>query len=151
MDYKYNILAFVCLKWGYGAADLAGVGRLKYSQAIKIVKLRCTGRVDVKHLLYAIKSGADGVAIVGWHPNECQFKTGNFTAQRHVDFANKILDSRVFGSKRINMYWCSSAESEKFVKSMEDAFEKVKREGPNPVNLEQSKFTEKKLETITNP
>ncbi|NHJ24914.1 MAG: hydrogenase iron-sulfur subunit [Candidatus Lokiarchaeota archaeon] len=27
--------------------------------------MRCTGRVDVQHILYAIKSGADGVMIVG--------------------------------------------------------------------------------------
>ncbi len=31
------------------------------------------------------------------------------------------------------MYWLSGAESEKFVKSVEDAFEKVKRAGPNPI------------------
>ncbi len=49
------------------------------------------------------------------------------------------------------MYWCSSAESEKFVKSIEDASEKVKLAGPNPVNLEQSESTEKKLEKITTP
>lgn len=31
------------------------------------------------------------------------------------------------------MYWLSGAESEKFVKSVEDAYEKVKRAGPNPL------------------
>jgi coenzyme F420-reducing hydrogenase delta subunit len=38
---------------------------MKYSPSIKIIKLRCTGRVDVKHLLFAIKNGADGVMVVG--------------------------------------------------------------------------------------
>jgi hypothetical protein len=33
------------------------------------------------------------------------------------------------------MYWLSGAESEKLVKSVEDAYEKIVREGPNPVNL----------------
>lgn len=31
------------------------------------------------------------------------------------------------------MYMLSSAESEKFVKSVEDAFEKVQMEGHNPI------------------
>jgi len=44
---------------------LAGVSRLKYTPSVKILKVRCTGRIDVKHLLYAIKSKADGVMIVG--------------------------------------------------------------------------------------
>jgi hypothetical protein len=34
------------------------------------------------------------------------------------------------------MYWLSGAESEKFVKSVEDALEKVEKIGPNPLNLE---------------
>ena len=33
------------------------------------------------------------------------------------------------------MYWLSGAESEKFVRSVEDALEKVKKAGPNPLNL----------------
>jgi coenzyme F420-reducing hydrogenase delta subunit len=36
------------------------------------------------------------------------------------------------------MYWCSSAEAEKLVKSVEDAYEKVQRIGPNPINLAES-------------
>jgi coenzyme F420-reducing hydrogenase delta subunit len=135
MEHRYKIIMFACLKWGYGAADLAGVSRLKYTPSVKIVKVRCTGRIDVKLILFAIKSGADGVMVVGWKPNECQFKTGNFTAQKHVDFANHILEKRGFGNQRVNMYWCSSAEGEKLVKSVEDAYEKVQRIGPNPINL----------------
>lgn len=140
---------FACLKWGYGAADLAGVSRMKYTPSVKIIKVRCTGRVDVKHILYAIKSGADGVMVVGWRPDECQFKSGNFTAQTHVDLANRILEKRGFGGQRANMYWCSSAESEKLVKSVEDAFEKVNRLGPNPINTLDMKSTKKKA--ITTP
>lgn len=140
---------FACLKWGYSAADLAGVSRLKYTPTVKIIKIRCTGRIDVKHLLYTIKSGADGVMIVGWRPNECQFKNGNFTAQKHVDLANRILESRGFGSQRINQYWLSGAESEKLVKSVEDALEKVNRIGPNPIKNMDIKTLE--VETLIPP
>ncbi|MBY8984135.1 MAG: hydrogenase iron-sulfur subunit [Candidatus Lokiarchaeota archaeon] len=38
---------------------------MKYTSSIKILKVRCTGRIDLKHILYSIKSGADGVMIVG--------------------------------------------------------------------------------------
>ena len=140
---------FACLKWGYGAADLAGVSRLKYTPSVKIIKVRCTGRVDVKHILYAIKSGADGVMVVGWRENECQFKAGNFTASKHIDFAKRILDRRGFGSERINMYWCSSAESEKLVKSVEDCFEKIRRIGPNPLNIVEEEAEVEMKELLT--
>jgi coenzyme F420-reducing hydrogenase delta subunit len=45
------------------------------------------------------------------------------------------------------MYWLSSAESEKLVKSVEDAFEKVKRAGPNPINIMNIKSSKKKVVT----
>ena len=145
MEHKYNIIAFACLKWGYSAADLAGVSRLKYTTTVKIVKVRCTGRIDVKHILFSILSGADGVMVVGWRPNECQFKKGNFNAQKHVDLANRILASRGLGDQRVNMYWLSGAEAEKFVKSVEDAYEKIKRIGPNPIRTMDIELQEKKL------
>jgi len=134
---------FACLKWGYGAADLAGVSRFKYTPSVKIIKVRCTGRVDVKHILYAIKSGADGVMVVGWRPDECQYKSGNFKSQTHVDLANRILERRGFGNQRVNQYWLSSAEAEKLVKSVEDTLEKIRKIGPNPLNIQEIKGLKK--------
>ena len=150
MENNYSIIMFACLKWGYSAADLAGVSRLKYTPEVKIIKLRCTGRIDAKHLLFSIKSGADGVMIVGWRPNECQFKEGNFKAQSHVDLVNRILDRRGLGNQRINQYWLSGAESEKLVKSVEDTMEKIQRLGPNPLKSSETKTKDAK-KVITTP
>jgi hypothetical protein len=48
------------------------------------------------------------------------------------------------------MYWLSGAESEKFVKSVEDALEKVEKVGPNPLNLiEKTEEVETKQVIIT--
>jgi coenzyme F420-reducing hydrogenase delta subunit len=44
------------------------------------------------------------------------------------------------------MYWCSSAESEKLVKSIEDAYAKISNLGPNPIST-----LENKQEVITAP
>jgi len=43
------------------------------------------------------------------------------------------------------MYWLSGAESEKFVKSVEDAYEKVTRIGPNPIKTMDIELQEEKL------
>ncbi|MFX1419902.1 MAG: hydrogenase iron-sulfur subunit, partial [Promethearchaeota archaeon] len=74
-----------------------------------------------------------------------------FTAERHVELANRILNSRGFGENRINLYWLSGAESEKFVKSVEDALEKVKNAGPNPLKLIDEETKVKKKQVITTP
>ncbi len=49
------------------------------------------------------------------------------------------------------MYWLSSAESEKLVKSVEDANEKVHRAGPNPINLMKIESESEIKKTITTP
>lgn len=61
--------------------------------------------------------------------------------------ANRILDRRGFGNQRINQYWLSGAESEKLVKSVEDAYEKIKRAGPSPINSSETKTNMKKALT----
>ena len=42
------------------------------------------------------------------------------------------------------MYWLSGAEADKLVKSVEDAYEKIKRLGPNPINNANVKKTTQK-------
>ncbi len=49
------------------------------------------------------------------------------------------------------MYWCSSAESEKLVKSIEDALEKINRAGPNPLKKMNAQKNDKVKNTLTTP
>ncbi len=60
-----QIIAFCCHHCAYAAADLAGSMRLQYPTNVKIVKLPCTGKVEVLHLLEAFEDGADGVFVAG--------------------------------------------------------------------------------------
>jgi len=63
--FEPQILAFACHHCAYAAADLAGSMRLQYPPNIKIIKLPCTGKVDVLYLLRAFERGADGVIVAG--------------------------------------------------------------------------------------
>jgi len=47
------------------------------------------------------------------------------------------------------MYWLSGAEADKLVKSVEDTYEKIKRSGPNPINI--MKNRELKQKAVTTP
>jgi coenzyme F420-reducing hydrogenase delta subunit len=63
--FEPQIVAFACHYCAYAAADLAGSMRLDYPTNIKIVKLPCTGKLDVLYLLKAFERGADGVLVAG--------------------------------------------------------------------------------------
>jgi len=45
------------------------------------------------------------------------------------------------------MYWLSGAEADKLVKSVEDAYEKIKRSGPNPIKTMENKELKQKVVT----
>ncbi len=60
-----KIVAFLCNWCSYGAADLAGVGRMEYPPNIRVIRIPCTGRMSPKFFLAALREGADGVWVSG--------------------------------------------------------------------------------------
>lgn len=64
-EFEPRIIAFCCQFCAYSAADLAGSMRLEYSPNVRIIRVLCTGRVDVLHILKAFEGGADGVFVAG--------------------------------------------------------------------------------------
>jgi coenzyme F420-reducing hydrogenase delta subunit len=65
--------------------------RLQYPINVKIVRVPCTGKVDVIHIMRAFEKGADGVAVIGCLEGECHFDSGNLRARQRVEQAQKIL------------------------------------------------------------
>jgi F420-non-reducing hydrogenase iron-sulfur subunit len=64
-SFEPKIAAFCCEYCAYSAADLAGSMRLEYPPNVRIIKLQCTGKMDVIHLLRAFAAGADAVFVAG--------------------------------------------------------------------------------------
>ena len=60
-DFEPVIIGFVCNECVYAAADLAGTSRLSYPANIKLIRVPCSGQVDMVHILRAFENGADFV------------------------------------------------------------------------------------------
>ena len=113
--------------------------RLSYPTNIRIIRVPCTGKVDIIHIMRAFEKGADGVCLVGCMEGDCHFKTGNFRARKRVEQAQKLLDIVGTGGERVQMYNLSSGEGPLFAKYAEDIYEKVKALGPNPIKKHKHK------------
>lgn len=138
-DFEPIIVTFACHYCAYGAADLAGVMRLQYPPSIRIVKVPCTGRVDIHHILTAFEKGADGVIVAGCRIGDCHFKDGNLKATRRVQYAKKLLKEIGLDEERLEMYYMSSAEGARFAEVASEMTEKIKNLGPNPLRKEARK------------
>jgi F420-non-reducing hydrogenase iron-sulfur subunit len=109
--------------------------RLHYPTNVKIVRVPCSGKVDVIHIMRAFEKGADGVAVIGCLEGECHYNTGNLMASRRVRQAQQILDSIGLGGERAQMFNLSSSEGPRFAQYATEITKKIKELGPNPIKL----------------
>lgn len=107
--------------------------RLTYPSSIRIIRVPCTGKVDVLHILRAFEKGADGVVVVGCMEGDCHFTSGNFRARKRVEQAKRILDTVGVGGERARMYNLSSAEGPRFAEYAREMDQEIRRLGPSPI------------------
>ena len=132
IGFEPEIVALCCNWCGYAGADLAGVSRVQYPPNIRIIRIMCTGRVEPNHVLKALQLGADGVMIIGCHPGDCHYMSGNTRAVDVVETTKEML--RTLGMEgRLRLEWISAAEGSKFGKVVGEFTEQVRALGPNPL------------------
>ena len=107
--------------------------RLSYPVNIKIVRVPCTGKVDILHVLRSFEKGADGVYAVGCMEGDCHFNSGNFRARKRIEQAQKLLEAVGVGGERVAMYNLSSSEAPRFVEIAVEMEAKIRALGPNPI------------------
>ena len=113
--------------------------RLNYPDTIRIIRVPCTGKVDLIHILRAFEKGADGVYVVGCLEGDCRFNNGNLRARKRVEQAQQILNAIGIGGQRAQMYNLSSGEGPRFAEFAAEMTEKIKELGPNPIKLTKKK------------
>jgi F420-non-reducing hydrogenase iron-sulfur subunit len=107
--------------------------RLSYPTNVKVLKVPCSGRVDVIHILKAFESGADGVYVAGCLEGECHYLVGNLRAKKRVGYAKQLLEECGIGGERVAMYNMSSAQGQRFAEIAREMTEKIRQLGPNPM------------------
>jgi len=110
---------------------MAGVSRLQYTTEIRLIRVMCSGRVDLEFVLKAFSNGMDGVFIGGCHLGECNYVTaGNYRALNMVLLCRKLLEHIGVNPERLRLEWCSSGEGIRFAQVMNDFSKKLKELGP---------------------
>lgn len=126
-----RIVAFCCHYCAFAAADLAGIMRQQYPPNIRIVRLPCTGKVDVNMLLQAFVSGADGVMVAGCEEGSCHFIHGNLRAKKRVTYAKRLLEETGIDPNRLEMYHIAASQGPLFAQRSREFTEKIARLGAN--------------------
>jgi coenzyme F420-reducing hydrogenase delta subunit/Fe-S-cluster-containing hydrogenase component 2 len=110
---------------------MAGVSRLQYSTEIRLIRVMCSGRIDLEFILRAFSNGMDGVFIGGCRLNECNYITqGNYDALNLVLLCRKIMVHIGLNPERLSIEFMSSGEGILFTEVVDDFSKKVKALGP---------------------
>ena len=105
--------------------------RQAYAPEIRIIRLMCTGRVDLAFVLRAFQKGADGVIVGGCWLGECHYVTeGNYYALNMMHLAKKLLEHAGVNPERLRIEWISSSEGVRFAEIMNDFTGKLRELGP---------------------
>ena len=129
--FKPRILGFLCNWCCYAGADLCGVSRFQYPPNIRVIRLMCSGRVDMSFILRAFSVGQDAVFIGGCWPGECHYITeGNYDAYSMMMLTKKILKHVGVHPDRLRLEWVSASEGIRFSEVMTDFSAQVKKLGP---------------------
>ena len=130
-EFKPIIVGFLCNWCCYGGADLCGVSRFQYPPYLRVIRLMCSGRVDLEFIFRALRKGADGVFIGGCHLNDCHYDPeGNYDALGNSLMAKRILGHIGVDPDRLRLEWVSAGEGTRFAEVMNDFSAKVKSLGP---------------------
>jgi len=140
-EFEPKIVAFVCNWCSYAGADKAGALKLNYSPNVKLIRMMCSGRVDPQFVMDAFREGADGVMILGCHPGDCHYRSGNVKASKRFMLLEKLLPQFGVDKRRMKLDWVAAGEAERFQKVSNEMVETVKKLGP----LQIKGFTEREV------
>jgi F420-non-reducing hydrogenase iron-sulfur subunit len=98
---------------------------------MRLIRVMCSGRVDMAFVLRAFSNGMDGVFIGGCRLNECNYVThGNYHALNMVLLLKKIMEHIGLNPERLKVEFMSGAEANLFVEGVNGFVKKVKELGP---------------------
>jgi F420-non-reducing hydrogenase iron-sulfur subunit len=128
--FEPKIIAFLCNWCSYSGADAAGRAQKELSPTIKIVRVMCSGRVDPQLVVTAFREGADGVLVLGCHPGDCHYKTGNTKALRRMTLLGRMLAQMGVNEDRLRLDWVSASEADRFAQVTLAMVERIRALGP---------------------
>jgi F420-non-reducing hydrogenase iron-sulfur subunit len=113
-----------------------------------VLRLPCTGKLEVNYLLAAFERGVDGVIVAGCLEGGCHFLEGNLRARRRVERARQFLGEIGLEPERLEMFNLSSAEGPRFAQIVTTMVERIQRLGKSPLRPD-SKRVEQNVQEMS--
>jgi len=108
-----KIIAFCCENSSYKAAD--SVVEPDILNNVEIVKLPCSGKIEIGLILACFEQEHPGVLVLGCPEDNCTYIRGNVRAKKRVDAVKQALKDVGIHEDLVHMDYLSSVDSHKFI------------------------------------
>jgi len=126
---KPLVLAITCSECGHTVVDSSGMAMMQYPANVRVMKVPCTGILQVHQFLQAFKAGAQGVMVVGCKTDGCHYEVGSQKAQKKVDLTKVLLKEYGIEPERLEMFHMVYIEGDKFAEAAQTMTEKLEKLG----------------------
>jgi F420-non-reducing hydrogenase iron-sulfur subunit len=106
-----RLALFCCENSGYPAFEAVMEKGLR--EAVEVVRLPCSGKVEIGHILKALEHGYAGVLVLGCPLDNCTSLRGSHRASLRVEAARRILEAAGLSPDLVAMGYVSSVDSYK--------------------------------------
>ncbi len=106
--------------------------QLGFPESINLVRMPCTGKLQVRTLLQAFEDGADGVYVVGCPVVGCHNAKGSERAAKRVEVVRSALEELGVEGGRVQMYHLPRGLHPEFVEKGKEMENRIRDLGPSP-------------------
>ncbi len=131
-NFEPFILAIFCNWCTYTGADQAGTSRMQRPANLRIMRVMCSGRVESRFIIEALKRGADGVLIGACHIGDCHYVNGNHKTVRRLPLIKEFVKQFGFNPKRVRLEHISASEGAELTEISKEFVKELKSLGKNP-------------------
>ncbi|HEV3365151.1 MAG TPA: FAD-dependent oxidoreductase, partial [Acidimicrobiia bacterium] len=130
-----RIVALACENDAYPAFDLAGINRLGFDAAVRVVPLRCLGSLNVAVVADALSSGIDGIMLMGCKSGDdyqCHFIQGSALAAKRLENVMETLNRLSIEPERVHPIEIEISDYDQVPAIVGDFVDSIRKLGPNP-------------------
>ena len=130
-----RIVALACENDAYPAFDLAGINRLGFDAAVRVVPLRCLGSLNLAVVADALSSGIDGIMLMGCRSGDdyqCHFIQGSALASRRLENLVETLQRLTIESERVLPVEIEISEYDRIPEIVGGFVDTIRKLGANP-------------------
>jgi quinone-modifying oxidoreductase subunit QmoB len=134
-DEKPRLLGLICENDAYPALDASGLKRLKHSEWIRFVPVRCLGSVNTVWIADALSSGFDGIILIGCKSGDdyqCHFIKGSELMETRSGNVQEKLKQLALEEERVQIVQVPINEFERLPEIVNAFAEEIDDIGLNP-------------------